>query len=98
MSLQKNTLAKNLEKFMFWSNEYDTLFNAKQEILMQLNELNIAIAARGFFDVDRQLIAGVSILRALIICHDPIECLYFQLAAASCTYLIIFIQFDLAVK
>lgn len=45
---------------MFWANDFDSLFNAKQEILMQVNQLNIVIVARGFFDVDRQFIAAVS--------------------------------------
>lgn len=45
---------------MFWANDYEPLFNAKQEMLMQVNQLNIVIAARGFFDVDRQFVAAVS--------------------------------------
>lgn len=60
--MQKTALAKNLEKFLFWASDYEILFNAKQEILMQLSQLDIVIIARGFFAVDRRFIAAVSTL------------------------------------
>lgn len=45
---------------MFWTNDYDLVFNAKQEILMQIKQLDIVIVARGFFEVDRKFVCGVS--------------------------------------
>lgn len=45
---------------MFWTNNYDSVYNAKQEILMQVKQLDIVIVARGFFEVDRKFISAVS--------------------------------------
>lgn len=53
-------LAKNVEEFVFWCGNDDQLRNAKHELIEQMKKFQIAIRAKGFFDVNRQFLATVS--------------------------------------
>lgn len=64
--LQKISLSRNLEKFLFCVCDVNKLHNAKHEILVQLNKFDIMIDARGFFEVNRRFVAGVSFFIGLI--------------------------------
>ena len=54
-------LSKNLETFLFWASDDDQLHKAKQEVLKQILQLEILIGAKGFFEIDRKFLAGVSL-------------------------------------
>lgn len=58
---QKTELIKNIERLTFWAGDNEKLHFAKQELLSQINNLDISISGKGFFVIDRQFLAGVSI-------------------------------------
>lgn len=60
-TVQKVDLIKNIEKLTFWAGDNDKLHYAKQELLSQINNLDISISGKGFFIVNRQFLAGVSV-------------------------------------
>lgn len=59
--IQKYELIKNIEKLSFWSSDNQKLHFDKRELLAQINNLNISISGNGFFKVDRQFLARVSV-------------------------------------
>lgn len=97
ISFQKTALIKNIEKLLFWTSEYEKLHSAKRELISQINSLDLSINGKGFFIINKEYIAGVS---------DPImdnekstdifwtifNCFRLQMAAACCTYIVIFVQ------
>lgn len=54
-------LIENIELYAFWTSDDAQLHYLKQEIFSQINSLPIYITGSGFFTVDRQYLAGVSI-------------------------------------
>lgn len=58
---QKTELIKNIEKLTFWAGDNEKLHFAKQELLSQINNLDISISGKGFFVINRQFLAGVSL-------------------------------------
>lgn len=59
---QKTELIKNIEKLTFWAGDNEKLHFAKQELLSQINNLDISISGKGFFIINRQFLAGASIV------------------------------------
>lgn len=57
--LQKTGLIQDIEKLTFWAGESDKVHYVKQKLLYQINNLDIAISAKGFFIMNRQFLAGV---------------------------------------
>lgn len=57
--LQKVTLSRNLEDYIFCVCDINRLHNAKQEILVQINKFDICIDAKGFFEINRRFVAAV---------------------------------------
>lgn len=53
-------LAKGIEEFVFWGGDNADTHNAKQELLEQMMNFDIAIKAKGFFGLDRPFLATVS--------------------------------------
>lgn len=53
-------LVRNVEEFVFWCGDNDELHNAKLELVEQMEKFQIAIKAKGFFDVNREFLATVS--------------------------------------
>lgn len=62
-ALQKIKLITNIEKLTFWIKDNDKLHFAKQELILQINNLNISMNAEDFFIIDRQFLANVSFVR-----------------------------------
>lgn len=86
-------LRKGLESILFIS-----MYKEKLEILTQLCEFDIFITAKGFFNIDRRFIGTVGlthIKRSISEILTELSFL-FQMTAMSCTYVVIFIQFDMA--
>lgn len=54
-------MRKNLEKFMFNASEVNELHAAKEDILVQTQKFHIAINCCGFFEVNRNFAATVSV-------------------------------------
>lgn len=101
ISFQKVELIKNIEKLTFWAGDNEKLHFAKQELLSQINNLDISISGKGFFIINRQFLAGVifdCIRFPFLLRSGNNRTLSFQMAAACCTYIIIFIQFYLSGK
>lgn len=59
-SIQQLELAKNVEEFVFGGGDSDGVHCAKHELLEQITTFEIAIRAKGFFDLNRQFLASVS--------------------------------------
>lgn len=59
LSMQQLELAKNVEEFVFWAGDDDGLHSAKRELIEQMTKFDIAIKAKGFFDLNRQFLASV---------------------------------------
>lgn len=57
---KKLRLAKGIEEFVFWGGDNADTHNAKQELIEQLMNFDIAIRAEGFFRLDRRFLATVS--------------------------------------
>lgn len=62
---QKTELIKNIEKLTFWAGDNEKLHFAKQELLSQINNLDISISGKGFFVINRQFLAGVSLKKTV---------------------------------
>lgn len=102
--MQQLEVVRNVEEFVFWCGNDDELYNAKHELVEQFNKFHIAIRAKGFFDMNRQFLATVS-TRAL---NSELSLFFnystsrafstFQFLSAGCTYVIIILQFDLALN
>lgn len=50
----------NVEKLTFWVGGSNSLQYAKEELLLQIENLDISIMSNQFFKVDRKFLAGVS--------------------------------------
>lgn len=60
-NLQRIKLATIIEKLTFWiDDENGTLHFAKQDLMLQVENLDISINGNGFFIVNRKFLAGVS--------------------------------------
>lgn len=94
---QKSKLITNIEKLAFWVGENEALHFAKQELMMQIDNLDISINGNDFFTIDRQFLAGVSRDRAAGDWTKTNLSIYSlqQIAAVCCTYIFISIQFYL---
>lgn len=57
---KKSRLIKNVEEFVFWAGENAETHNAKQELIDQINNFNISIRAKGFFELNRRFLATVN--------------------------------------
>lgn len=57
---QASNLIESIENYAFWVNDY-LLFRLKHEIVNQINNLPISIAASGFFVIDREHLNEVSL-------------------------------------
>lgn len=55
-------LIENVEQYAFWTNEDFQLYQLKHEILDQIRNFPISIAASGFFSISREHLGGVSAL------------------------------------
>lgn len=53
ISLQKNNLIKNIEEFVFWTSDNDSLTIAKNQLMDQFMRLDIEIGGNGFFSINR---------------------------------------------
>lgn len=93
--IQQLELAKNVEEFVFWSGDNDGLHSAKQELIEQMTKFDIVIRAKGFFDLNRQFLASVSVfvtkLRTFILFSILLKLMYqffswFPLAARTSLY------------
>lgn len=60
---QKTKLITNIEKLTFWIGDNDKLHYAKEELLLQIDNLDISINSNDFFIVDRKFLAGVSVVQ-----------------------------------
>lgn len=58
---QKTEFIQSIEKLTFWAGDNQKLHFAKQELLSQIQNLEISINVKGFFTVNRQLMAEVSV-------------------------------------
>lgn len=59
---QKIEFIMNIEKLTFWTGDNNQKFHsAKQELLSQINNLEISITGKGFFTVNRELMAEVKL-------------------------------------
>lgn len=72
-------LINNIEKLVFWPGDNDKLHFAKQELLSQIKNLEISINGKGFFNIDRQFLAGVSFFYFLNINENKINCIQHSL-------------------
>lgn len=61
---QKTDLFKCFEKILFWTVDDDKLNSAKGALLSQIDNLDLAITANGFFILNRQFLATVRFLHA----------------------------------
>lgn len=58
-SFQKIEFLKNIEKLRFWAIDDSKIQFAKGELLSQIKYLDMSITAKGFFTINRQLMASV---------------------------------------
>lgn len=52
-------MIKNIEKLRFWAVDDSKIQFAKGELLSQIKYLDMSISAKGFFTINRQLMASV---------------------------------------
>lgn len=50
---------RKIEEFVFWTNENNSLYYAKEALMNQIDRLDIAIRAKGFFSIHRAFLAAV---------------------------------------
>lgn len=60
LTFQKTAIIKNIEKLSFCASDCEKLHTAKQELILQVNNLDMAISGKGFFIINKEYIAGVS--------------------------------------
>lgn len=82
----------------FWAVDDSKIQFAKGELLSQVNYLDMSITAKGFFTINRQLMASVRDQdNRDFVWKINFFLFVIQLAAALCTYIVIFFQFRLDV-
>lgn len=60
MYIKKLKLMTNVEKLTFWINDNEKLHYAKQDLTLQISNLDISINGNDYFIVNRKYLAGVS--------------------------------------
>lgn len=92
---QKLNLLRNVEEFIFWSGNIEKLYLTKVEFIHQIQNFDLPINVKGFYELNRQFLAGVSCsFHCVGFCE--IKKFSFQLIATCSTYIVIFMQLDLA--
>lgn len=52
---------ENAEKLMFWTNDDEKLHDAKEDLMLQMSNLDISVNGNDYFLINRQFLASVSV-------------------------------------
>lgn len=71
--LQRRDLINTVERLHFWAAEDPGIQIAKNELLSQIKNLDMTISAKGFFTIDRHLLASVIFPEEILIQFDCVN-------------------------